>query len=175
FIVNFTALIATIIVVFGWYSTLENPNTNVLTNALIYCSLFYFIFSIAFIINNVVHKNKFATYEIGAVLSSTALYFAIGCHIIHRINPDFMGLFSITLGFINILFAYTIYKKYRFDKNIIYALIGLALTLATVTLPIQFEGNYITIRSEEHTSELQSRENLVCRLLLEKKNTTRNA
>src|SRR5690606_39833560 len=27
-------------------------------------------------------------------------------------------------------------------------------------------------RSEEHTSELQSRENLVCRLLLEKKNKT---
>src|SRR5690606_40672966 len=29
-------------------------------------------------------------------------------------------------------------------------------------------------RSEEHTSELQSRENLVCRLLLEKKKKTRN-
>src|SRR5690606_41692826 len=29
------------------------------------------------------------------------------------------------------------------------------------------------VRSEEHTSELQSRENLVCRLLLEKKNTRR--
>src|SRR5690606_39867822 len=28
-------------------------------------------------------------------------------------------------------------------------------------------------RSEEHTSELQSRENLVCRLLLEKKNKTK--
>src|SRR5690606_41003126 len=28
-----------------------------------------------------------------------------------------------------------------------------------------------SLRSEEHTSELQSRENLVCRLLLEKKNT----
>src|SRR5690606_41794211 len=28
---------------------------------------------------------------------------------------------------------------------------------------------YLTARSEEHTSELQSRENLVCRLLLEKK------
>src|SRR5690606_40870162 len=28
----------------------------------------------------------------------------------------------------------------------------------------------VAIRSEEHTSELQSRENLVCRLLLEKKN-----
>src|SRR3712207_7906191 len=29
-------------------------------------------------------------------------------------------------------------------------------------------------RSEEHTSELQSRQYLVCRLLLENKNTTRN-
>src|SRR5690606_40823326 len=28
----------------------------------------------------------------------------------------------------------------------------------------------LALRSEEHTSELQSRENLVCRLLLEKKN-----
>src|SRR5690606_40401351 len=34
-----------------------------------------------------------------------------------------------------------------------------------------FEGTY-SCRSEEHTSELQSRENLVCRILLEKKNTT---
>src|SRR5690606_40797347 len=30
------------------------------------------------------------------------------------------------------------------------------------------------IRSEEHTSELQSRENLVCRLLLEKKKKKKN-
>src|SRR2546427_7746911 len=31
-----------------------------------------------------------------------------------------------------------------------------------------------TLRSEEHTSELQSQSNLVCRLLLEKKKTNRN-
>src|SRR5690606_41980014 len=30
----------------------------------------------------------------------------------------------------------------------------------------------LAVRSEEHTSELQSRENLVCRLLLEKKKAT---
>src|SRR5207237_10033779 len=32
---------------------------------------------------------------------------------------------------------------------------------------------YVAIRSEEHTSELQSHLNLVCRLLLEKKNNSR--
>src|SRR5436309_7568055 len=35
-------------------------------------------------------------------------------------------------------------------------------------------GNPLSVRSEEHTSELQSRENLVCRLLLEKKKTTQS-
>src|SRR5690606_40235998 len=35
---------------------------------------------------------------------------------------------------------------------------------------VLFDGNIESLsRSEEHTSELQSRENLVCRLLLEKK------
>src|SRR3712207_8780559 len=35
-------------------------------------------------------------------------------------------------------------------------------------------GPYPTARSEEHTSELQSRQYLVCRLLLEKKKKNRN-
>src|SRR2546430_16241289 len=34
---------------------------------------------------------------------------------------------------------------------------------------------YLTVRSEEHTSELQSQSNLVCRLLLEKKKKTRRS
>src|SRR5690606_41381422 len=37
------------------------------------------------------------------------------------------------------------------------------------------QGRFVGFgRSEEHTSELQSRENLVCRLLLEKKKATDN-
>src|SRR5690606_42097766 len=37
----------------------------------------------------------------------------------------------------------------------------------------QQRGGGLLRRSEEHTSELQSRENLVCRLLLEKKKKTK--
>src|SRR3712207_7207630 len=35
-------------------------------------------------------------------------------------------------------------------------------------------GAFLRMRSEEHTSELQSRQYLVCRLLLEKKKNTNN-
>ena len=47
---------------------------------------------------------------------------------------------------------------------------------AVSTLDKLLGDDFSTIRSEEHTSELQSRRNLVCRLLLEKKknNTKKN-
>src|SRR5690606_42152394 len=50
---------------------------------------------------------------------------------------------------------------------------AVAITLTTEVDTGQDIQPYLQIRSEEHTSELQSRENLVCRLLLEKKNKTR--
>src|SRR5690606_40963243 len=46
-----------------------------------------------------------------------------------------------------------------------------ASLLTAETSPSTFiQARSSLLRSEEHTSELQSRENLVCRLLLEKKN-----
>src|SRR5438874_8175744 len=44
---------------------------------------------------------------------------------------------------------------------------GVGLTICGVGLAMC--GVRLTVRSEEHTSELQSRRDLVCRLLLEKK------
>src|SRR5690606_41993260 len=42
--------------------------------------------------------------------------------------------------------------------------------IATAAYAVALNERETEPRSEEHTSELQSRENLVCRLLLEKKN-----
>src|SRR5690606_40996252 len=54
------------------------------------------------------------------------------------------------------------------------ALVALLL-LATLAMNAQLNRwrKFYVARSEEHTSELQSRENLVCRLLLEKKKKIR--
>src|SRR5437773_9746168 len=38
-------------------------------------------------------------------------------------------------------------------------------------ISVTHKGRSVLLRSEEHTSELQSHHDLVCRLLLEKKNT----
>src|SRR5690625_6902964 len=48
--------------------------------------------------------------------------------------------------------------------------LGIYLLYSLILIPFIFLDEY---RSEEHTSELQSRGHLVCRLLLEKKNNTK--
>src|SRR2546429_6491150 len=58
--------------------------------------------------------------------------------------------------------------------------LGVGVRLGRGTEPVEVhvhrgavvEGQYPAVRSEEHTSELQSRLHLVCRLLLEKKKKT---
>src|SRR3712207_7840083 len=48
-------------------------------------------------------------------------------------------------------------------------LASLSLTVLAGLLPVVTHQDRLRLRSEEHTSELQSRQYLVCRLLLEKK------
>src|SRR2546428_9016684 len=50
-----------------------------------------------------------------------------------------------------------------------YAL-AIARMISAGWMPLSTVSGYCCVRSEEHTSELQSRSDLVCRLLLEKKN-----
>src|SRR5690242_21346598 len=66
------------------------------------------------------------------------------------------------------LFPYTtLFRSGRFSLDALLGLEGLATPeLATTSVTIGVLGG---LRSEEHTSELQSHVNLVCRLLLEKK------
>src|SRR3989475_5991706 len=69
---------------------------------------------------------------------------------------------------------YTVGGIVRFTRNVVLLTLGIetvgALILASRWIP-EFG---LTRRSEEHTSELQSQSNLVCRLLLEKKKSTAN-
>src|SRR2546430_12682654 len=66
------------------------------------------------------------------------------------------------------LFPYTTLFRSPLGEHIVYGQGG-APPLGTWAGPITFT------RSEEHTSELKSQSNLVCRLLLEKKNLPRRA
>src|SRR5699024_11725611 len=74
-----------------------------------------------------------------------------------------------------------VYSRFAIGAIIIAALVAIGiktelLTINSFTYVVSFlavtipAAYFIVMRSEEHTSELQSRFDIVCRLLLEKKN-----
>src|SRR3989442_8972608 len=58
---------------------------------------------------------------------------------------------------------------FHLTANISYPFMVVLSTLLLPAMIVRFYQGWFQMRSEEHTSELQSRPHLVCRLLLEKK------
>ena len=69
----------------------------------------------------------------------------MGLLILKDIASNLTGLFTLLLAVYNVMYATILYKKFGLDKNAVYLLIGLALTFVTLTIPIQFNGNQITL------------------------------
>src|SRR5699024_11229600 len=96
--------------------------------------------------------------------------------------PPCSSLFPYTTLFRSLCICTLLVLVYFRTSERMEAAYGLAITITmlmtTILLSQYLKGKVnvvITKRSEEHTSELQSRFDLVCRLLLEKKKKQRNA
>ncbi len=145
-LVNLLAFVFTVILFGSWLGTkvVGQPNAPYL-GAFLFATVFYVIFTFANIINNLPTSGIFSKLELTALISNTFLYFSAGMVIFSNFHPEMKGLFTISLALFNFVFAWVLFKKFGLDKNAVYLLIGLTLTFVTLAIPLQFEGNYITL------------------------------
>jgi len=114
--------------------------------ALLFGTSFYLIFFLMNVVYNIANNFRFRAFEIGILLSNTALYYAAGMVILSYYHDHaYQGLFTVLMGLFNFGFAFVLYKKQGTDKNLIYLLIGLVLTFISLAAPVQLEGNHITL------------------------------
>ncbi|WP_431167486.1 DUF2339 domain-containing protein [Tenacibaculum halocynthiae] len=144
-IVTILAFIFTTLLYTGWLGSKINDPSFSHKGALLFATLYYFIFSITIVLNNLKNKGVFSTIEYFIFVANTFIFFGIGMVILKDIDSNFIGVFTLLLAIYNLVYAIILFKKFGLDKNAIYLLIGLALTFVTLTIPIQFEGNQITL------------------------------
>jgi hypothetical protein len=144
-IVNMLSYIFTIILYGAWlFNDLEEKNPHYL-GAFLYGFTFYFVFILINIINNLRTKGVFSGIELGILASNTFLFYGAGMVVLEEFHPELKGLFTTALGLLNFGYAWFLFKKFGQDKSAVYLLIGLTLTFITLAIPIQFEGNFITL------------------------------
>ena len=144
-VVTILSFVLTSILFTSWYTTELYDNKLPHLGALLFATLFYFIFSIVIVMNNLRNKGVFSVIEYGILVVNTFLFFGLGLGIIHNWGINFKGMFTLLLALYNLVYAIILYRKFGLEKNAIYLLIGLVLTFVTLTIPIQFEGNQITM------------------------------
>ncbi|WP_435260835.1 DUF2339 domain-containing protein [Tenacibaculum sp. nBUS_03] len=143
--VTILAFIFTTLLYSGWLGSKIGEPSFSHQGALLFATLFYFIFSITIVLNNLKNKGVFSTIEYFIFVANTFIFFGIGMVILKDIDSNFTGIFTLLLAIYNLAYAIILFKKFGLDKNAIFLLIGLALTFVTLTIPIQFEGNQITL------------------------------
>lgn len=144
-LVTILSFVFTTILFLTWSVTEINSNKLPHQGAFIFATLFYFIFSITVVINNVRNKGVFSTIEYFIITANTFVYFGMGLTIIQNAQLPLKGMFTLTLAIYNFIYTAILFKKFGLEKNAVYLLIALVLTFVTLTIPIQFEGNYITL------------------------------
>lgn len=113
--------------------------------AFIFATIFYIVFMLMNIINNIKERKPFKILDLSLLISNTFLFFGFGMQILKNYHPELQGLFSVVLAGFNFICAWLLYKKLKADIKLVYLMIGLTLTFVTLAAPIQLHGNYITL------------------------------
>jgi uncharacterized membrane protein len=146
-LVNIIAYVFTLLLFGSWLGgRFDGNDVSMIVGALIFATLFYLVFFAMNLVNNLKERTPFKSLEIGMLLSNTFYYYGVGMTILDNAHGEmFKGLFTAALGIFNFLFAFTLYKNSRVDKNLVFLLIGLVLTFISLAAPVQLEGNFITL------------------------------
>jgi uncharacterized membrane protein len=145
--VNIICYAFTVLLFGSWLAArFDGTQLSMITGAIIFATLFYLVFFAMNLVNNIKERRIFKATEISMLLSNTFFYYAAGMVILNNeVGDDFKGLFTAMLGVFNFIFAYSLYKSDRVDRNLVFLLIGLVLTFISLAAPVQLEGNYITL------------------------------
>jgi len=144
-IVTILSYIFTVILYGVWLTADIAEKESHPTGALAFGFAFYFIFIVMTLINNIRTKGALSAIELTILTSNTFLFYAAGMAILEYSHPQYKGLFTAVLAVLNLIYAWFLYKKFGLDKTAVYLLIGLTLTFITLAVPVQFEGNNITL------------------------------
>ncbi|WP_128545862.1 DUF2339 domain-containing protein [Larkinella soli] len=145
-LVHIVAYGFTVLIFGGWLASIEGTPNAPYVGALVYGTLFYAVFMAMNIIHNLKNKTKFSALEISLLLSNTFFYFGAGMVILSQLGQGaYQGLFTVALGVLNFALAAVLYRREAVDRTLIYLLIGLVITFVSLAVPVQLDGNFITM------------------------------
>ncbi len=129
-----------------WYVTSYQTGEHFYL-ALTFLAIFFTTFYLIFLAYKLSQKVKFRLGDISLLLLNSFIFYGIGYGIIdsHETGKQLLGLFTLGNAIIHFVVSMVIYRQQLADKNLFYLVIGLVLVFITIAIPVQLDGNWVTL------------------------------
>lgn len=143
---HFSSFIVTWLIYSGWFATKYQTDEN-FNLALLFLTINFLTFYITFIIYKVINLKHVAVENISLILANSFIFYGFGYAILDgRAGFDnYLGTFTVLNAAIHFAVAFTVSRLKLVAQDLIYLLSALIITFATIAVPVQLDGNFVTL------------------------------
>ncbi len=115
--------------------------------AFIFLTVFFAIFYCTLLAYKLIKKEVYDFGDILLLLANSFIFYGVGYALLTDLEngEELLGLFTLANAIIHFSISAAIYKQKLADKNLFYLIAGLVLVFITLAVPVQLDGNWVTI------------------------------
>ena len=134
-------------IIYGaWHLDRYNEDQH-LALSLIFGTIFFITFYVTFLSYKLIRKEPLGKLDLFFMLFNSFVYYGFGYASIDyaKGGDEFLGLFTLFTAMVHFIACVIIYKKQSQFRDIFYFVAGMVLVFLTLAVPVQLEGNWVTI------------------------------
>ncbi|MDB5283882.1 MAG: hypothetical protein JWO06_2957, partial [Bacteroidota bacterium] len=130
----------------SWYVTKYSMPVH-FRLALIFLAIFFIIFYLTFLTYKLFKKEKFGPQDVMLYLLNSFIFYGLGYASLsdHPTGKQLLGLFTLANAVVHFAASVAIYRNKLADRNLFYLVSGLVLVFITIAIPVQLDGNWVTL------------------------------
>ena len=114
---------------------------------LTFAILFFGIFYAAFLAYKLIRNETYQARDVQLLLANSAIFYGAGYTILnsHETGMHLLGLFTLLNAAVHFGISVIFYRRKQADRNLFYLASGLVLAFITIAIPVQLDGNFVTL------------------------------
>ena len=130
--------------VFFWSWTLISFKDEFF-NIAIFISLFFIQFYLLALFDHFKSGKTITPYQVFLILSNNLLTYLAYLYVFDKYSSDIRGIITISLAAANAVVLVTLFRNSKIDRNLVYLLIAIVMSLVSLAVPVQLKGHVITL------------------------------
>lgn len=118
-----------------------------LTISLLFASVFFITFYTTFLAYKLLRKEPLQKLDLAFMLANSFVFYGFGYATINDMpqGEELLGLFTVATALVHFIACTIIYKQQSQFRDTFYFVAGMVLVFLTLAVPVQLEGNWVTL------------------------------